>query len=69
VFFLYKMECFIYIYDNYFVFLDPELVKCGEDEFKCRKSNECINGSLACNDQKDCKDGSDEDDRCGKEIL
>ena len=54
-------------YCIYFVFSDPALFKCKENEFKCR-NHQCINQSLVCDDRMDCNDGSDEDKSCGNEI-
>ena len=41
---------------------------CGEDQFECAGTGECIDVALLCNTLDDCGDGSDEAD-CGEYIA
>lgn len=43
----------VFIYQSMFV-------ECSDEEFKCIKYEECINGSKLCDGIYDCRDKSDE---------
>lgn len=45
--------------------ISSEEVPCAEGQFRC-KNGLCIANTLVCNYQKDCPDGEDERQSCGK---
>jgi low density lipoprotein-related protein 2 len=36
--------------------------ECSEHEFKCKSNGRCVLGAWKCDGDKDCSDGSDEDE-------
>lgn len=45
------------------------IVTCTEEEFKCGSTQLCIEKTKLCNGRKDCPNGEDEEQNCGKLIA
>ena len=42
--------------------------ECSEHEFKCKSNGRCVLGAWKCDGDKDCTDGSDEDEAICRKL-
>ncbi|EEC03402.1 LDL receptor ligand-binding repeat bearing protein, putative, partial [Ixodes scapularis] len=63
--FLFLLLLFFPIHDEVIYTARTTFPDCPEDYFKCKTGGACIMNLLVCDDEEDCKDGSDEQN-CGE---